>query len=119
MPPAGTTSSPHPDTDQTFVLCGLRYDPAQVENLDRNLSMTLEDSSTYQLILQRGEARGKALGALEQTQHILLTQGRKRFGEAPETTEATLQEITDRDRLGRMVERILDATGWDDLLATP
>src|SRR6185437_4686465 len=46
----------------TFVLCGLRYQAAQIEALYRDLSMTLEDSTTYQLILNKGEARGEARG---------------------------------------------------------
>jgi hypothetical protein len=95
----------------TFVLCGLRYRPAQVEALYRELSMTLEDSTTYQLILQRG--------AVAEAQRILLSQGRKRFGQPNQATEAALRGITDRSRLERLAERILDAAGWDDLLATP
>jgi len=107
---------------QTFFLCGLRYNAAQIENLYRTLNMTLEDSTTYQLVLQRGEtrgeARGEARGQVVQTHRILLALGRKRFGPVPETTEAALQAITDRERLERMAERIFDASGWDDLLAT-
>ena len=49
---------------------------------------------------------------------ILIIAG-KRFGPAPGATEAALQAIIDRDRLERMMDRLLDATGWDDLLATP
>ncbi len=104
---------------ETFFLCGLRYDAAQVENLYRNLSMTLEDSATYQLILQRGEARGEARGVVAATHRILLAQGRKRFGLTASATEAAVLGITDRDRLERMAERMIDATSWDDLLATP
>ena len=73
--------------------------------------MTLEDSATYQLIHQRG--------AIAEAQRILLAQGRKRFGPAAGATETAILGITDRDRLERMAEHVLDATGWDDLLATP
>jgi len=73
--------------------------------------MTLEDSTTYQLILNRG--------VIAEAQRVLLIQGRKRFGAPSPATEAALQAITDRDHLERLAERILDATGWDDLLATP
>ena len=106
----------------TFVLCGLRYQPARIEALYRDLSMTLEDSTTYQLILNKGfaqgEARGETRGALTEARNLLLLQGRKRFGSAPPTTEAAVRAIEDRVRLERMAERIFDATGWDDLLAT-
>jgi len=99
----------------TFVLCGLRYDTAQIEKLYRDLSMTLEESTTYQLILQRGEARG----AVAEAHRLLLAQGRRRFGPATNETEAAVLRIIDRDRLQRIAEHIFEATDWDDLLATP
>lgn len=50
---------------------------------------------------------------------ILLRQGRNKFGPPRATTAAELSEITDLDRLGRMVDAILTVTSWDELLATP
>src|SRR5579872_3699874 len=47
-----------------YVLCGLRYTSEQIEDLYRSLSMTLEDSSTYQHILQKGVAQGITHGAV-------------------------------------------------------
>ena len=82
----------------TFVLCGLRYEPAQIEAFCRELSMTLEDSSTYQLILQRGIAQGITHNA----QGVLLLQGHKRFGPASDAAEAAIHAITDQARLNRM-----------------
>jgi hypothetical protein len=72
--------------------------------------MTLEDSDTYQLILERGIAKGH--------QGMVLRLGAKRFGVAPSAVEAAVRGVTDRDRLERMADRIFDATGWDDLLTT-
>jgi hypothetical protein len=80
--------------------------------------MLLEDSSTYQQILNKGVAQGVAQGAVEEAQRMLLIQGQMRFGHAPEATATALQRITDRPRLERIAGRIFDATGWDDLLAT-
>lgn len=106
-----------------YVLCGLRYTPQQIDNLYRNLSMTLEDSTTYQLILQKGiaqgVAQGVALGRVEEAQSLLLELGTKRFGQVSPTTTVAIRAITDHDRLKRLVGRVLDASGWDDLLATP
>ncbi len=122
-----------------FVLCGLRYQQAQIEALYRDLSMTLEDSTTYQLILNRGikqgealgEARGVALGeargvALGEargraagSQSLVLRLGAKRFGPAPAAAEAAVRAITDPDRLEQLAERVLDAANWDELLAAP
>ncbi len=80
--------------------------------------MTLEDSSTYQLILKRSEARGEARGKVTAAHRMVFIIAGKRFGPAPGATEAALQGITDQDRLDRMTDRLLDATGWDDLLST-
>jgi hypothetical protein len=107
----------------TFVLCGLRYSETQIENLYRDLSMTLEDSSTYQLILNKGLTRGRTEGEVAgraaEAQSLVLLLGAKRFGAAPAATEVAVRAIADRERLERIAGRLLDATGWDDLLATP
>jgi hypothetical protein len=107
----------------TYVLCGLRYTPEQIENLYQGLSMTLEDSTTYQLILQKGITQGitqgMAQGRVEEAQSVVLRQGTKRFGQASPATVAAIRAITDHNRLERLTERVLDATGWDDLLTTP
>jgi predicted transposase YdaD len=114
----------------TFVLSGLRHAPERMAELYRRLSMTLEDSTTYQWILQKGltqgvaqgraegVAQGVAQGATQEARRLLLIQGRKRFGAISAMTEATLNAIDDAARLERMAERIFDASGWDDLLAT-
>ncbi|MDY3556436.1 hypothetical protein R5W24_005602 [Gemmata sp. JC717] len=102
----------------TFVLCGLRYDPARVETLYRELSMTLEDSTTYQLILSKGLAQGEARGAVAEAQRLLLLQGQERFGAPDPAAEAALRAVTDRNRLEQLARRVLTATGWSDLLAT-
>ena len=103
----------------TFVLCGLRYSPTQVETLYRDLSMTLEDSTTYQLILNRGLTQGVAQGAVEEARRLLLRIAARWHGAAPAAAEAAVRQVADRDRLERMVDRAPDAAGWDDLLATP
>jgi len=102
----------------TFVLCGLRYTPEQVEELHRELSMTLEDSSTYQLLIKRGEKIGEARGRAVEAQSLVLLLGGQRFGAPPAGTEDTVRGIADRERLERIVSRILSATDWADLLAT-
>jgi hypothetical protein len=115
----------------TFVLCGLRYELAQIEELYRSLSMTLEDSTTYQLILEkgrklgeaygeaRGETRGEVLGATRTSQAHVLLVGGQRFGVASPEVEETVRSITDKEHLERMMARVLAATDWSDLLATP
>jgi hypothetical protein len=93
-----------------FVLGGLRYSDDRLLETYMSLNNILEDSTTYQWLLRKGRTKG--------TQGVLLRQGARRFGPPPDATEATLVAITDEERLGRISDRIFDATGWDDLLAT-
>ena len=118
-----------------FVLSGLRHDPDQVTDLFRRFSMTLEDSATYQWILNKGLAQGVAQGVaqgiaqgvaqgiaqgvIEGARRTLLVVSRKRFGAIPPAAESAIAAITDPARLDRMAERASEATGLDDLLATP
>lgn len=82
------------------------------------MSINLEESSTYRLIIAEGQKRGKQEGRLEVARDFVVRQGRLKFGPPTPQIESTMQEISDLDRLGRMADRILSANGWDDLLAT-
>jgi hypothetical protein len=66
-----------------------------------------------------GEARGEARGRAEEARSLVLRLGAKRFGPPQAAVEATVLAISDRERLERISERILDAANWNDLLATP
>ena len=102
----------------SYVLCGLRHDQARVADMYRRLSMLMEESTTYQEILGKGVAQGRQRGQLEAHRAVLLRQGTKRFGAPAPGAAAAINAIADLPRLERMSERILDAAGWDDLLAT-
>jgi hypothetical protein len=118
----------------TFFLLGLRYDNEQIAKLYGRLSMTLEDSTTYQWVMAKGEARGEAkgiaqgraegkaegleIGRLTEARNIVARQGTKRFGEAPQAAREALSAIADHDRLERIADRMFEATDWNDLLAT-
>jgi hypothetical protein len=95
----------------TFVLCGLRYDENRIAELYQTMSLTLEDSTTYQMILKKGVAQG--------AQATLLRLGAKRFGPASPAVEAAIHAITDPDRLDRLTDRVLDVVSWDELVRTP
>ena len=83
----------------------------------------MQDSSTYQYILneglQKGRQEGLALGRVEEAQRVLLRQGRIRFGPSDEGTEAAVHAIRDVERLERLLDHVMTASGWQELLATP
>jgi hypothetical protein len=64
----------------------------------------MKDSVTYQAIIEEGKIEARHEG--------LLRLGRKRFGQA-------LKAIRDLDRLDRLVDRLLEASSWEQFLATP
>ncbi|HJT79410.1 MAG TPA: DUF4351 domain-containing protein [Gemmataceae bacterium] len=71
----------------------------------------MRDSDTYLAILDEGRE--------DQAKKDILQLAQKRFGPADEATLARLNGITDLERLERLHDRLLDATGWQDLLDTP
>lgn len=73
------------------------------------LNRLLEDSSTYQHVLEKGESKGQ--------RKYLLRQGTKKFGVPRAAVDAALSAITDTQRLERLAERILDVGSWEELLA--
>jgi hypothetical protein len=71
----------------------------------------MRDSDTYWAIFEEGEEI--------QARRDILQVGAKRFGAADATIAARLETITGISRLDRIVDRLLDATSWQDLLDTP
>ena len=108
-----------------YVLCGLRYERETINNAFGRLNMLLEESTTYQGIIEEGMAKGMAKGlsqglseGLSQgLRSTIVRIGTKRFGPPAESTTRLLQSIGDAGRLELLADRILDAEGWDDLLA--
>ena len=70
----------------------------------------MKDSSTYQLILQRGRIEG--------ARDTVLDMGSIKFGQpADAATQSQIEGIADLDRLRALSERILSVSSWADLLA--
>ena len=111
----------------TQILMGLRYSEEQVDSIIEGVSAMLfgirgiEESSVYQGILKRGEAegvaKGLAKGASRKSGKILLHQGRKKLGPPSEEVAAEIAALADLDRLHGLVDRILEVSTWDELLA--
>jgi hypothetical protein len=95
----------------TRLLMGLRYREEQVDAIIEGVSdmlfgiQGLEESSVYQGILRK-EAR-----------QSLLRLGRKKFGPPDPRVEAAIANLADLDRLHDLIDRILDVSTWDELLA--
>ena len=75
----------------------------------------MKESSTYQAVLAKTEAKGEAKFGRE----MLLTQGRSRFGEPSESVLAALNAESSLPRLLELGKRVLSASSWDELFPPP
>jgi hypothetical protein len=74
--------------------------------------MLLEDSTTYQEILEKGLSKGRSQGE----RNLLLHLGTKKFGPPSAAIAAALQAIAEPARIEQLAERLLDAVDWEDLM---
>jgi hypothetical protein len=74
------------------------------------MSMTLEDSTSYQFILNKGRT--------EEAKQNLLRLGSQKFGSPPAGVEAAIKDINYRLLLEMITDRLLKAVTWEELLAT-
>ena len=118
----------------TTVLMGLRHPREQVKSIiegvrDMILGIRgIEESWVYQDIFAEGEAKGraegeakgraegKAEGAVEEARNALLRLGRKKLGEPDERVLSLVAALGDLDRLNLLLDALLEAARWDDLL---
>jgi hypothetical protein len=76
----------------------------------------MEESTTYQLILERGRVAGRAEGALKEARHLVLRAGTDRFGPPDQRTAKALEKIDDLERLEELVIRVGRVQSWPELL---
>jgi predicted transposase YdaD len=104
----------------TKILMGLRYEEKQVDAIIEGVSAMLfgiegiEESSVYQGILRKGEAKGR----VEEARTILLRQGRRKLGPPEERVEARVASLTDLAILHALQDRVSDVSTWDELLGS-
>jgi hypothetical protein len=92
------------------ILMGLRYPKPLVSNLLQGIhKMNWEDSVTYVAIVEKGIIKAR--------RDVILRQGRKKFGQPSEAVITLLASIDDPERLANLVDRVLDVSTWDELLA--
>ncbi|MGP0069818.1 MAG: hypothetical protein ACLQGP_40230 [Isosphaeraceae bacterium] len=94
----------------TLILSGLRLDRVLAVNMFRRYR-AVEDSTTYQYIIEQGE--------IKNMRRMLLKRGARLLGAPTEAVRAAIQELEDLPRLERMMDCALDsATSWNDVLET-
>jgi hypothetical protein len=74
----------------------------------------MEESLTYQYIVSKGVAKGE----LREAKKILLRHGHKRFGPPDPQTMTAIDVLVDLDHLEQLIDRILEVSSWQELLAT-
>jgi predicted transposase YdaD len=90
-----------------FVLLGLRYSRAFAQQLYQEV-LGMEESASYQLIVERGEAKG--------LRRAMLLLGEDRFGPPSDAVKARLNEVDDIERLEELTGRLLHVGSWEELL---
>jgi hypothetical protein len=93
----------------TFVLAGMRVEKAELKQFFAGEGL-MKESFAYDVLIEEGEVK-----ALRKT---LLRQGRIRFGDPTEETEAAIGALSDVERLERLTERLVTANSWQELLAS-
>ena len=107
------------------VLLGLRV-PREVAKVILERVLHMEESTTYQLIIEKGIergiekglAQGESLGRVKGAREMLLSLGGDRLGAPSKKIQQTLAKVTDVERLQRMIGKLFDAESWPDVLAT-
>jgi hypothetical protein len=66
-----------------------------------------------------GKLEGKLEGQTMTARRLLVSLGKNKFGSADSVIEAAVDAIADVDRLERMANRVLHASSWTEILATP
>jgi hypothetical protein len=94
----------------------MRYDRDRVAEAYGRLNMLLEESTTYQWILEKGKNQGLTQGLSQGERNLLLLVGTKKFGPPSPSVRAEIEAIAEPARLERLGERILDAVDWNDLM---
>jgi hypothetical protein len=93
-----------------FVLTGLRIERTALGPIFDGVKL-MHESSAYELILEEGAIKG--------AKRFLLRAGKKKFGQPDDAIVQTLNGVQDLDRLDRLEDAILNASSWQELLATP
>jgi hypothetical protein len=93
-----------------YLLTGLRVRRDVAKGIFAGVRV-MHESDTYLAILDEGQEK--------HAKKILLLVGEKRLGPANESVQARLADVTDLERLDRMVLQAVTAATWQEILDTP
>ena len=102
----------------TYVLMGLRYERELINHLLRGV-ITMEESTTYQAIVEEGIAKGLQQGAIQALQRVLLRMGADYLGVPGAQVKAAVEAVASPERLEELVRHAPKASNWEDLLGLP
>lgn len=78
----------------------------------------MEESVTYQAIVEKGVAKGLIQGRLKQAREDLLQLGEEDFGQpAPAQIQAAVEAINDIERLKKLMRHLRLVRNWEEFLA--
>jgi hypothetical protein len=95
----------------TGILMALTYPPALIRQLMKGKPM--RDNPLVQSWIEEGRQEGE----LATERRMLLRWATRRFGSPDAATRAKVEALADKARLEALLDRVLDAVSWDDLLA--
>ncbi len=77
----------------------------------------MQESTTYQAILEEGRRKGELEGQLEGEKRTVLLMGSGKFGPPSADVRAHFEGLDSLERLDALAERLWRAASWDELIA--
>lgn len=99
---------------EALLLTGLRVKRDTAVGIFRGTRL-MQESDTYLMILEEGEEKGQA----KQAKKAILLFGEERLGPPGDTIKAELNQVSNLERLDRMIRCAARATAWREILDTP
>ncbi len=102
-----------------YVLSGLRVPRTKALHLFDGVR-AMRDSDTFMAIIEEGEAKGlkkgRLQGRLEEARALLFRIGTRKFGPPGKRVMSAVDAIADIEQLENILERIVEADSWRDVL---
>jgi predicted transposase YdaD len=99
-----------------FLLMGLIYPQNFTKPLFQGIR-AMKESSSYQAILEEGFVQGEMKGEMREATKLLRKLGTRRFGAPDPSVVVAIEAIADLERIEFLLERLLEVSSWEELLA--